>query len=107
MNIEIWSVGKGNEGFFEPAIAHYLEKTKPYNTVELVVLAPPKKGSSPTPEATMLAEEAVILKRLQPRQYLILLDEKGKLLTSPEWASQFQQLMTMSVKTLVLLIGGA
>jgi 23S rRNA (pseudouridine1915-N3)-methyltransferase len=107
MVIEIWSVGKSNESFMEPAIAHFLQKVKPYNSVELVILPPPKKGVAPTPEATMQAEEALILKRLQPHHHLILLDERGKMLSSTEWAAQFQQLMNRSTRTLVLLIGGA
>lgn len=107
MVIEIWSIGKANEAFMEPAIAHYLQKVKPWCQVELVVLPPPKKGATPSPEATMLAEEAILLKRLQAHHHLILLDERGKLLSSPEWAASFQGMMNQSVKTLVLLIGGA
>ena len=107
MVIEIWSVGKVNEPFMDPAIVHFLQKVKPYNPVELVILPPPKKGVAPTPEATIQAEEALILKRLQAHHHLVLLDERGKMLSSPEWATQFQQLMNRSTKTLVLLIGGA
>lgn len=107
MVVEIWSLGKSNESFMEPAIVHYLQKVRPYNQVELIVLAPPKKGSSTSPEATMLAEEGIILKRLQAHHYLVLLDERGKSLSSTDWAAQFQQLMNHSTKTLVLLIGGA
>ena len=107
MLIEIWSVGKVNEAFMEPAISHYLGKIKPYNPIELVVIPPPKKGVLPTPEATMQAEELAILKKLQPHHYLIVLDERGKMLSSPEWAAQFQQRMNQSTKSLVLLIGGA
>jgi 23S rRNA (pseudouridine1915-N3)-methyltransferase len=107
MNIEIWSVGKANETFMEPAIAHYLQKVKPWCSVELVILPPPKKGVAPSAEATMLAEEAIILKRLQLHHHLVLLDERGKLLSSTEWADSFQGMMNQSVRTLVLLIGGA
>ncbi len=107
MLIEIWSVGRANEPYIDPAINHFLQKARPYNAVELILLPPPKKGVAPGPEASMLAEESLILKRLQPHHHLILLDERGKLLSSPEWASQFQQLMNRSTRTLVLLIGGA
>jgi 23S rRNA (pseudouridine1915-N3)-methyltransferase len=107
MLIEIWSVGKANEAHMEPAIAHYLQKVRPWCKVELVILPPPNKGVQPSPEATLNAEEGLIIKRLQPHHHLILLDERGKLLTSPEWASNFQQLMNSSTKTAVLLIGGA
>lgn len=107
MIIEIWSVGKANEAHIEPAISHYLQKVKPWCKVELVILPPPNKGVQPTAEASLSAEEALILKRLQPHHHLILLDERGKQLSSPEWAASFQQLMNGSTKTLVLLIGGA
>ena len=107
MVIEIWSIGKANEPFMDPAIAHYLKKVKPYNPIELVILPSPKLGPTPSPEATMQAEEGLILKRLQPHHHLILLDERGKILDSPAWAAEFQRQMNNSTKTLILLIGGA
>lgn len=107
MNIEIWSLGKDNESFIEEGIQYYLRKTKPYNNVELVLLQTPKKLSTTDIEQSKLQEEALILKKLQPRHYLVLLDERGKQLDSPQWAKNFQQLMNQGTKTLVLLIGGA
>ncbi len=107
MQVEIWSVGKANEPFMEPAIFHYLQKIKPYNPIELIILQPSKKTVSTDAARNKLAEEALILKRLQPQHYLILLDERGKMLDSKEWAGQFQAFMNTGVKTLVLLIGGA
>lgn len=107
MHIEIWSLGKANESFMDSAITHYLQKVRPYNSVELVILNASKKNTALPQAAQMKAEEELILKRLQAQHYLILLDEKGKLLSSPEWANQFQELMNRSTKTLVLLIGGA
>ena len=107
MTIEIWSIGKASASHLEAGIAHYLQKVKPWCTTELIVIPPPKKGVQPTPEATLAAEEAIILKKLGPHHHLILLDERGKALTSPEWAQAFQTLMNASTKTLVLLIGGA
>lgn len=107
MNIEIWSVGKENEHFIEPGLKHYFSKIKVYTSIELIVLKPSKKLATTDIEKTKQTEEELILKRLQPYHYLILLDEKGKILSSPQWAQQFQQLMNMGTKTLVMLIGGA
>lgn len=107
MNIEIWSVGKENEPFIEDGLRYYFQKTKPYNSVELVILQLPKKAATTDVERTKLAEEEMILKKLQPHHYLILLDERGKQLNSIQWSQQFQQLMNQGTKTLVLLIGGA
>ncbi|MBS1615052.1 MAG: 23S rRNA (pseudouridine(1915)-N(3))-methyltransferase RlmH [Bacteroidetes bacterium] len=107
MQIEIWSVGKANEAHLAPAIAHYLRKIQPWCKTELQVLSAPQKGSVVRVENTLVAEEALILKRLKPQHYLILLDERGKMLTSPGWADAFQSLMDSGIRTPVLLIGGA
>lgn len=107
MNIEIWSLGKENEPFIDEGIRYYFQKTKPYNNIDLVLLQLPKKNASTDIERTKQQEEELILKRLQPQHYLILLDERGKQLNSIQWSQQFQQCMNHGVKTLVLLIGGA
>ncbi|MBS1772275.1 MAG: 23S rRNA (pseudouridine(1915)-N(3))-methyltransferase RlmH [Bacteroidetes bacterium] len=107
MNIEIWSVGKENEPFIEQGIQHYFHKIKPYTNIELHILQVPKKLATADAEKSKQIEEELILKKLQTHHYLLLLDEKGKMLTSPQWAKEYQQLMNRGVKTLVLLIGGA
>jgi 23S rRNA (pseudouridine1915-N3)-methyltransferase len=107
MNIEIWSVGKENEPFIADGLQYYFHKTKPYNAIDLVLLQTPKKNATTDVERTKLQEEELILKKLQPQHYLILLDERGKLLDSIQWSQQFQQCMNQGVKTMVILIGGA
>src|ERR1035441_840021 len=107
MNVEIWSVGKENESFIEEGLRYYFQKTRPYNPVDLVLLQTPKKNATTDVERTKLQEEELILKKLASNHYLILLDERGKLLNSIQWSQQFQQCMNQGVKTLVLLIGGA
>ncbi|MCB9046855.1 MAG: 23S rRNA (pseudouridine(1915)-N(3))-methyltransferase RlmH [Chitinophagales bacterium] len=107
MDIEIWSIGKENEAFIDTGIELYFKKTRPYNPVQLVTLQLPKKAATTDIERTKQQEEELIFKKLQPNHYLVLLDERGKMLTSPQWANQFQQCMNQGVKTLVILIGGA
>lgn len=107
MNIEIWSIGKENDGYIEDGIKHYFHKIKPYNPIELVIMQLPKKAATTDVERTKKQEEELILKRLQAQHYLVLMDERGKMLTSPQWAQQFQQMMNQGTKTLVILIGGA
>src|SRR5947209_5200580 len=107
MNIEIWSIGKGNEAFIDLAINHYLQKAAPYIKLSLEVLQLPKKDASEDPVRLRKAEEAMVFKRLQQHHYLIVLDERGKMLGSPEWAQNFQQCMNEGKKTVVILIGGA
>jgi len=107
MQLEIWTIGKDNQSFIEEGVNHYFRKIKPYNSIELVVLQPPKKVAGTDVERMRQAEEELVLKKIQPHHYLVVLDERGKLLSSDQWAQQFQQMMNMGTKTLVLLIGGA
>lgn len=107
MLIEIWSIGKPTDVELAPAISQYLKKLQPWCRTELTILPPPLKGAQPKPEALLAAEDALIQKRLKPQHYLILLDERGRQLDSPQWAEAFQERMNAGTKTLVLLIGGA
>jgi len=107
MHIEIWSVGKENEPFIDEGLRYYFKKTQPYNTTELVLLQAPKKAATTDIERTKLQEEEMIIKKLQPQHYLILLDERGKMLNSIQWSQQFQQCMNQGIKTMIILIGGA
>jgi len=107
MNIEIWSLGKPNDKFIEEGIQYYFQKTRPWNPVELVVLQLPRKALTTDITRTRQLEEELILKKLLPSHYLILLDERGKQLNSIQWSQQFQQCMNQGVKTMVILIGGA
>lgn len=107
MQIEIWSVGKTNEFFIEEGIKHFIQKTKPYCEVSLVVITPTKKDITSDTVRNKQLEGELILRRLKPHHYLILLDEKGTMLNSTQWALQVQHLMNIGTKTIVLLIGGA
>ncbi len=107
MNIEIWSLGRENDAYIDEGIRYYFQKTKPYNPIELVLLQTPKKLATTDIERTKLQEEELILKKLQPGHFLILLDEKGKMLDSMQWSQQMQLFMNRGIKTLVILIGGA
>ena len=99
MNIEIWSVGKENEPFIDAGIQYYFQKTRPWIPIDLVLLQVPKKLATSDIARTRQQEEELILKKLQPSHYLVLLDERGKSLTSPQWAQQFQHCMNQGTKT--------
>jgi 23S rRNA (pseudouridine1915-N3)-methyltransferase len=107
MQIEIWSLGKENDSFIEEGIQYYFKKIRFYHPVELVLLQTQKKVATTDVERTRMQEEELILRRLQPHHFLVLLDEKGKDLNSIQWSQQFQQFLNQGVKTLVLLIGGS
>jgi len=107
MQIEIWSIGKENDPFIEDGVAYYIKKVQPWVSVDLIILQLPKKAATTDVARTKQQEEELILKRLQSHHYLVLLDERGKMLSSLDWSKQMQNSMNQGVKTLVILIGGA
>jgi len=107
VNIEIWSFGKESDGYIDEGIRNYFKKTAPWASVSLVILSAGRKVAGAEVPVQQRAEEELLLKRLQPGHYFVLLDERGKMLTSPQWATQMQHCMNQGVKTLVILIGGA
>lgn len=107
MDIEIWSIGKENDKYIEEGIQQYFKKILPWNKVKLEILSLPKKLQTTDVVQTKKLEAALVLKKLQSQHVLVLLDERGKMLDSVQWAQQFQQCMNQGVRSLVILIGGA
>lgn len=107
MNIEIWSLGKENDAYIEEGIQYFFKKIRHYHPIELILLQTQRKTATTDPERTKMQEEELILRKLQPHHYLVLMEERGKDLNSVQWSQQIQQCMNQGVKTLVLLIGGS
>lgn len=105
MKIEIWSIGKASDAYINEGINNYFNKIKPYCPISLEIFQTKKTYSDPIVQKQQ--EEEMILKKLQPQHTLVLLDEKGKILNSPQVAQLIQDKMNHSSKILVFLIGGA
>ena len=107
MKIQICSVGKTHETYIEEGIAIFCNRINHYFPISWQILSPPKQAANM--DATILKEEEgkKILEFLQPTDKLILLDERGKNLHSPELANLLQQHADQGTKNLVFLIGGA
>lgn len=59
------------------------------------------------PDKIKEREGELILRKLAPTDYLILLDEKGKEFTSESYAAYIENLMLQSHKNICFVIGGA
>jgi 23S rRNA (pseudouridine1915-N3)-methyltransferase len=56
---------------------------------------------------TQTAEAQLLLKAIPPKSFVILLDERGKDLSSREFATQIKKWQEQSIANLVFMIGGA
>jgi 23S rRNA (pseudouridine1915-N3)-methyltransferase len=98
------SVGKTQDSSTNPALQDFTQRITRYFPCEWKLIIPAKATD---PDQIKKQESVAILNTVQPDDYLVLLDERGKNISSPELAQLIQQRANESKKQLVFLIGGA
>jgi 23S rRNA (pseudouridine1915-N3)-methyltransferase len=107
MKIIFINIGKPHDALLNEAITNFTQRINKYATCNWQIV-PPVKNAAALPEAALKKAEAdSLLQQLQPNDCVILLDETGKQLSSPQLATYIQQQANSSYKRLVFIIGGA
>jgi 23S rRNA (pseudouridine1915-N3)-methyltransferase len=101
----LW-VGKTQRGFVQEGVEHYLKRIGAFATAECVELRA-ADHSGRDPEQALRAEAAAIERRLTPGEAVIVLDEHGSALTSPQFSARLAALRDESGHSLAFVIGGA
>ncbi len=107
MKIILASLGKPHETYAKIGIEDFSQRLTKYFTTEWLIIPPVKNTAVLGENELKKAEAETILAQIQKEDYLILLDERGKQLSSPNLANFLQQRANESRKRLVFLIGGA
>ena len=104
MRIKIISVGKIKQSFVHEGEGEYLQRMKSFAQLRLVEVP----TSTELPEAQMKqAECAAVLGKVDSGEYLVVLDEGGKQLTSKQFAALLQTQMNQGTSSFCFAIGGA
>ena len=110
MKIRIVAVGKLKEKYLREGVAEYAKRLAPFASVELLETREEYMAENPSEAQRQqtLAKEGERLLRLVPeRSFLIVLDVKGKLLSSEALAKELASLALQGQSDLTFLIGGA
>ena len=107
MKIEFWVVGKTTQDFVENGLAVYQKRLKHYLPFNFTVIPALKKSKGLTFEQIKTKEGEELLKKITADDYLILLDDKGKQRTSPEFATYMEKLLQRPERRAIFLVGGA
>ncbi len=107
MKIELVSVGKPHDKILSSAIEDFSSRIKKYFSVEWKIIGASKNAAALSENDLKKIEAESILQHLNDDDYLVLLDETGKNISSIELSAFIQQRANMSCKKLVFLIGGA
>ena len=97
MNILIISPGKSKGYLGEDIVLEYTSRISHYSSIEWKFIQ----------TSDMKEEGEKILKAIPDNSYVVVLDEKGKQMTSPGFSDFLNKRLNESVKNLVFVIGGA
>ena len=107
MKFQFWTVGKNHEPYVKEGIELFTKRISNYYPVEWKILPMPKNAGLLSETDLKKKEGEMITGLLQKEDWLILLDETGKQLSSEELAHFIQLRANESIKNMVFLIGGA
>lgn len=107
MKTELWVIGKTNEKYLLDGIAIYEKRLQHYLSFTLVVFADVKNAKNLSPTQLKEKEGDIFLSKINPADIVILLDERGKMLTSVQFADFLEKKNIQSQKKLVFIVGGA
>jgi len=107
MKITFLLTGETKKGFIDEGIKLYAERIKHYIPFKIVELPDAKLPSKAGEAAVKEKEGEQIKKVLSSLDIVILLDERGKMLSSIELADLIREKSVGSVKNLVFVAGGA
>lgn len=107
MKITLRLIGKTADKYLEEGISIYQKRLSHYADFRIDVV-PDIKGAKNMDKPTLIEKEGkAFLDRMDKRDFLVLLDEKGKNLRSVEFASRLDKWAVEGKSHLVFLVGGA
>lgn len=106
MKIKLILVGKTAEASVDAIVKDYSQRLQHYTKFEIEIIAT-NHHKNETPLKIKEKEAELLKKKLQDIDWIILLDDKGKSFTSEEFATQIENWMMQSKKTVAFVVGGA
>ena len=106
MNIKLIAIGKTDDPKLNDLIRKYQDRLQHYVKFSLEIIPDIKNTKNLSFQQQKEKEGELLLKKLQPTDQLILLDENGKTFNSVEFSTFLQKKMNSGLKTLVFVIGG-
>ncbi len=107
MKIQFWTVGKAHENYIKEGVEIFTKRISNYYPVQWNILPMPKNAGIMAEHDLKIKEGEMILSVLKKDDFLVVLDELGKQISSEGLAAFLQLRANESEKNIVFLIGGA
>ena len=107
MKVQFIVIGKTTDTYILPGLNDYNNRLKRYCNYTYEEIPGVKLGKNTSVEVLQKKEGELILSKLNPSDYLVLLDEKGRTFSSQGFGDYLASHQMRGTKTLVFLVGGA
>lgn len=107
MKLVFLSVGKTHEPYVKPGVEEFTKRISRYFKVDWQLIPGPKNAATLGDKDLKKKEGEIILALLDKDDFLVVLEERGKQMSSEGLASFIQARANHSCKQVVFLIGGA
>jgi len=106
LKIKLLVVGKTDNTCLQELISDYKKRINNLSGFEMVIIPDIKNNKNLSQNLQKEKEGSALLQKLLTSDYVVLLDENGKNITSRDFAGFLQKQMNSGLKTLVFVIGG-
>lgn len=107
MKVRLISIGKTEDDYIRIGTERFLKQIRFYHPLEEIRIKGVKHHSDHQIQEALDREAKKILKFIDPRDKVILLDRQGKLMTSKSFARFLEQGLNEPVRSLNFIIGSA
>lgn len=107
MKLAFWAFGKEHEAYVKKGVDDFSARINNYFKTGWDLIPPLKDGARLGPAELKKKEAEVVLPRITKEDYLVLLDERGRQLTSEGLATFIQGRANAGARRIIFLIGGA
>lgn len=106
MKLKIISIGKSHPSFVQDGVSFYIQKIKHLCDIQWVELI--SKNKHEQVDKILTLEADLFQRNIQDSDYVILLDERGRVFDSSVHFSEYlNKKQTSGIKQIIVLIGGA
>ncbi len=100
-------MGRTEDDYIRRGTERFLKQARHYHRVEEIQIKETRRGRQAETEKGLLRDGDKILKRLDPRDRVVLMDRQGRQMTSERFADFLGKGLVQPARSLTFVIGGA
>lgn len=107
MRIRFLFVGRSDDAEYARGVERYVERIARFAACDVAIVKEERPGAKADAERVREHEARRLLAALKPRDLLVLCDERGKELSSPEFARSLRGWLDSGPSAVAFAVGGA